>query len=243
MDEGEIMQTALIVDDSTLARMTLKRFLEKYDVTVFDAECAADCRQWLRHNPLPDVVFLDITMPEVDGFQVLAEIRSDPQTRELPVIMYSSDASDETKKKARNGKATGFLRKPVSEKLLGVILERLDQRQQALEQKHHEEDDQKRLSEEMAMASHQMPESPDSAGQKIEDLRHDVGKMYVIFERQQEVISSLKLVSQEQADEITKLQKDIQHYHQKNKTVIKMASLTLLLSGLLLLAALVIMLR
>ncbi|MEE4661611.1 MAG: EAL domain-containing protein [Halieaceae bacterium] len=61
----------------------------------------------------PDCVFLDIHMPEVNGFEILQTLRADPETRQLSVIVLTSDTDPATKLKALEMGVTDFLEKPV----------------------------------------------------------------------------------------------------------------------------------
>ena len=61
------MKTALVVDDSRLARLALTRALEKHGLHVEQVGSAAEAFEFLRGRR-PDVVFMDVTMPEMDGF-------------------------------------------------------------------------------------------------------------------------------------------------------------------------------
>lgn len=217
------MQTALIVDDSALARLTLKRYLEKYDMDVFEAECVADCRSWLLHNQMPDVVFMDISMPGADGFEGLAEIRADVNTKDLPVIMYSGDATDQAKAKARDCGATGFLRKPVNEAHLKKLLERLD----------------KLVGEEAGAAPEPQPEAvaakpaveviprdkpePVVASavpkQELQDLRNSINHINIALERQQDELSSARTMIQRQANDMAHLQSNLEEQTRRLKMV------------------------
>ena len=107
-----MLKTALIVDDSRLARLTLKRLLAKYDIEVAEAESVVDGENWIARHTLPDIVFMDIMMPDIDGYEGLARLRADPDTHDLPVIMYSGDISEEARQRARDAGATGYLPKP-----------------------------------------------------------------------------------------------------------------------------------
>ncbi|MDO4435503.1 MAG: response regulator [Cardiobacteriaceae bacterium] len=117
-----MIKRALIVDDSRLARLTLKRLLEKNGVEVNEAEGVIDAEELLGHIQKPDVVFMDIMMPDLDGYAGLARLRDNPDTRSLPVIMYSGDSSDEARDRAKDAGATGYLQKPADGDRLNVIL-------------------------------------------------------------------------------------------------------------------------
>lgn len=123
-----MVKTALIVDDSRLARLTLKRLLMKYDIEVSEAEGVLDAERWITHNMLPDIIFMDIMMPELDGYDGLARLREDPDTRDVPVIMYSGDISEESRRRARDGGATGYLPKPADASRLDHLLSALKNR-------------------------------------------------------------------------------------------------------------------
>ena len=123
-----MLKTALIVDDSRLARLTLKRLLAKYDIEVAEAESVVDGESWIARHTLPDIVFMDIMMPDIDGYEGLARLRADPETHDLPVIMYSGDISEEARQRARDAGATGYLPKPADASRLDHLLSALRDR-------------------------------------------------------------------------------------------------------------------
>ena len=123
-----MLKTALIVDDSRLARLTLKRLLAKYDIEVAEAESVVDGESWIARHTLPDIVFMDIMMPDIDGYEGLARLRADPDTHDLPVIMYSGDISEEARQRARDAGATGYLPKPADASRLDHLLSALRDR-------------------------------------------------------------------------------------------------------------------
>jgi len=67
-----------------------------------------------RHTPPPDLILLDVMMPEMDGYEVCTKLKADPLTREIPVIFLTAmtDASDETRGFAVG--AVDYIRKPFS---------------------------------------------------------------------------------------------------------------------------------
>lgn len=121
-----MLKTSLIIDDSRLARLTLKRLLEKHQIKVYEAEGVLDAEQWVTQNVEPDLVFMDVMMPEIDGFEGLARMRANPRTSSIPVVMYSGDISDQARNKARSYGANGYLPKPADSKTLDTLLERLN---------------------------------------------------------------------------------------------------------------------
>jgi CheY-like chemotaxis protein len=103
--------TVLIVDDDAAFRYALRQLIagQNSDYNVIEApdgtECVAKAKD-LR----PDVIVLDLQMPRRDGFQVLSDLSSDPETRMVPVLLLSS-ADYESLPRERIASARGFLAK------------------------------------------------------------------------------------------------------------------------------------
>ena len=76
---------------------------------------------------LPDLVLLDYELPEIDGLEVIARLRADPETRHVPILLNSAARIS----LADIQKADGFLSKPFPESLLREMLDRVLQRRQA----------------------------------------------------------------------------------------------------------------
>ncbi|MDB6170373.1 MAG: two-component system response regulator [Verrucomicrobia bacterium] len=75
-----------------------------------------------RKHPLPGLVILDLKLPRVAGFEVLKQLRQQPETRALPVLMLTSSASDEDVARAYALGANGYLVKPSQlEELVKVV--------------------------------------------------------------------------------------------------------------------------
>jgi two-component system LytT family response regulator len=126
--------TTIIVDDEARARRTLKNRLQARDgiEVVAEARNGRDALEFIRRHG-PDLMFLDIQMPGMDGFDVLRAL----QPRELPIIIFVTMADDYATS-AFNSHGLDYLLKPISESALSSILERMDQlgkKQQAANQK------------------------------------------------------------------------------------------------------------
>lgn len=78
--------------------------------------------------PLPAVVLLDLNLPMVSGFQVLAWIRQQPELQNLPVVIFSSSARAEDRSEAKRLGATDYLEKPDSGSDFAAIVETLKQK-------------------------------------------------------------------------------------------------------------------
>lgn len=73
-------------------------------------------------KPLPDLIFLDINMPKMDGWQCLEQIKNSETLNKIPIYMYSTSSHEEEKQRALNSGATSFITKPNSFKELVKIL-------------------------------------------------------------------------------------------------------------------------
>jgi CheY-like chemotaxis protein len=133
---ADIRGRILVVDDYLLNRMQLKRSLEQQGHTVALAENGRQALEMLEMDRF-DLVLLDILMPEMDGYEVLARLKSDPAWRELPVIVIS--ALDEMQSVIRciGMGAEDYLPKPFDRLLLrariGASLEKKRLRDQEVE--------------------------------------------------------------------------------------------------------------
>jgi adenylate cyclase len=111
--------TILITDDNRVNRLLLGRGLEHEGHTVVFAEHGGEALELLREQPF-DLMLLDVLMPELDGYGVLAELKGDPHLREIPVIMTSSlDELDSVVKCLEMG-AEDYLTKPINPVLLNA---------------------------------------------------------------------------------------------------------------------------
>lgn len=102
----------LVIDDDeinlSVARMILEKMLK---CRVLTAGNAADGLDIMKHQPV-SVVLLDIEMPEMDGFETLAEIRSSERLRNIPVIMLTAVADRDTIARVMQQGVEGYIKKP-----------------------------------------------------------------------------------------------------------------------------------
>ena len=107
--EAGVSRVLVIDDDADLGRVIRRVLeLEGYDVVLSDdglRGLAAAQRQ------RPDAIVLDLMMPVMDGYQVLAELRGDPRTKDVPVVVLSAVALDETRERVEAAGASMFLTK------------------------------------------------------------------------------------------------------------------------------------
>lgn len=112
--------TILIVDDNRINRMVLTRALEEQGYSVTSAENGWRALELLRNesSPMIDVILLDILMPELDGYQTLAQIKQTEALRHIPVIMISAVEEIDSVIRCIELGATDYLPKPFNPALL-----------------------------------------------------------------------------------------------------------------------------
>jgi CheY-like chemotaxis protein len=72
---------------------------------------------------VPDVILLDLHLPDLPGEQVLGELKADPATAAIPVIVVSADASGDVVRRMLRGGAFAYLTKPIELAELGGLLD------------------------------------------------------------------------------------------------------------------------
>ncbi|MGH6744566.1 two-component system chemotaxis response regulator CheY [Novosphingobium sp. PhB57] len=114
----------LTVDDSASMRMLLKASLAAQG---FRVEAADDGEHGLErmHEVKPDLLITDINMPKMDGFELIEAVRSVPEFRGTPILVLSTEFSDEKKTRAREAGATGWITKPFEAAKLGAAVRRV----------------------------------------------------------------------------------------------------------------------
>ncbi len=111
---GPAGRVALVVDDSLSVRRVLTRTLERDGWQVLGAKDGVEALEilsWAR----PQVAILDIEMPRMDGYELLALIRGGAEHRDLPIAMLTSRAGEKHRRKALDLGASAYLIKPFEE--------------------------------------------------------------------------------------------------------------------------------
>jgi signal transduction histidine kinase/CheY-like chemotaxis protein len=100
----------LIVDDDEAARYVIRRFLAESFFTIIEASNGPEGLRRAREDR-PRVIFLDLMMPQMSGFEVLEQLESDPVTRNIPVIIITSKLLKDRERRPLDGKAVAVLSK------------------------------------------------------------------------------------------------------------------------------------
>ena len=104
----------MVVDDSLTVRKISTRMLKRAGYQVVTASDGVDALEQLE-NFTPDVMLLDIEMPRMDGFELASELRTNPKTANLPIIMITSRTADKHREYAMELGVNAYLGKPYQE--------------------------------------------------------------------------------------------------------------------------------
>ncbi len=111
----------LTVDDSASMRALLNHALSANGFDVAQADDGLSALEWLAVNEV-DVVITDINMPRLDGFGLIEKVRGGTRHRDRPILVLTTESSDEKKARARAAGATGWIVKPFdTEKLVAAV--------------------------------------------------------------------------------------------------------------------------
>ncbi|MFA7586551.1 MAG: response regulator [Novosphingobium sp.] len=114
----------LTVDDSASMRALLNHALIGQGFDVVQAEDGMAALEWLATNNV-DVVITDINMPRLDGFGLIERLRSGSRFRDHPILVLTTESSDEKKTRARAAGATGWIVKPFDAQKLAAAVRRV----------------------------------------------------------------------------------------------------------------------
>lgn len=107
----------LVVDDESSLRLLVVGTLQAYDYQVFKAENGYEALEIAR-SERPDLVLLDVAMPEMDGFEVCRRLKADPVTKDVVVVMLTVLAQEADRKRGLEAGADAYLTKPFSPTVL-----------------------------------------------------------------------------------------------------------------------------
>jgi two-component system chemotaxis response regulator CheY len=116
----------MTVDDSPSMRMLLRAALTDLGYAVIEAEDGVHALETLEglDGPDPDLLITDINMPRMNGFGLIAEVRGRGR-RTLPILVLTTESSDEKKRLARDAGATGWIVKPFHPDKLAAAIRRV----------------------------------------------------------------------------------------------------------------------
>ena len=105
----------LLVDDTKLFLKLEREYLKQSSVVILTAENGRQALEIAR-NDRPDLIYMDLNMPEMDGAVCCAALKADPELRSIPVILVTTAGMSESVEQCKNAGCDGFLTKPIDRK-------------------------------------------------------------------------------------------------------------------------------
>lgn len=104
-------RTVLIVEDQIEMRAIAAAYLERFGYRVLTTDNGADGVSRARAE-MPDLIFMDISVPGMDGLRATAELKRDPATRSIPIIIVTAHPYGSAGRRAVDAGCDGWLNKP-----------------------------------------------------------------------------------------------------------------------------------
>jgi PleD family two-component response regulator len=116
MEEPAVRPTILVVDDAAENLMIMESILATdYSLKLFKE--SSEALEYAFANP-PDLILLDIMMPNIDGFETCRRLKANPKLADIPVIFITSKNEDEYEERGFSVGASDFIHKPINAPIL-----------------------------------------------------------------------------------------------------------------------------
>lgn len=122
--KGHGRRTILVADDEVSLRRLVNATLAADSYTVLEASRGTEALV-LAQTEHPDLILLDVRMPDLDGFEVCRRIKSDPELKATPVVMLTSASLEEERQEGYAAGANSYLTKPFSPLQLLEVIQQL----------------------------------------------------------------------------------------------------------------------
>ncbi len=101
----------LLVEDEKNIILGVRTCLEAVGYEVYVVEDGEQALEYVR-NEKPDIILLDLLLPKVDGFEVCSILKSEEETKDIPIVVLTAKAAEEDRKKAMELGADAYMTKP-----------------------------------------------------------------------------------------------------------------------------------
>jgi two-component system, cell cycle response regulator DivK len=105
-------KTVLHIEDNFDNRLLVRRLLQAAGYTVFEAENANSALGLLK-NLVPDLILMDINMPDIDGYALTSQIKNVPSLRQVPVVAITANVMRGDREKVFRAGCNGYIEKPI----------------------------------------------------------------------------------------------------------------------------------
>jgi two-component system cell cycle response regulator DivK len=104
--------TILYIEDNADNRLLIRRILSAEGYSVSEAESAAQALQVIQAN-LPDLILMDINMPDIDGYTLTAQLKAQPEFKNIPIIAMTANALKGDRERSLEAGCDGYIQKPI----------------------------------------------------------------------------------------------------------------------------------
>ncbi|HUJ29363.1 MAG TPA: response regulator [Myxococcales bacterium] len=112
----------LVIDDKELNLKLVRQLLERRGHRMVEARSAAETMERLQAER-PDLILMDVQLPDVDGLTLTRELKKDPAFRDIPIIAVTSCAMPGDREQALAAGCDGYLTKPIDKNELLAVIE------------------------------------------------------------------------------------------------------------------------
>lgn len=119
-----IKKTILLADDEEDIKTVISIYLESQGYRVLTAFDGLDALDKIQYEK-PDLIFLDIMMPIMNGFEVCTKLKSDPTTRDIPVVMLSAASQRESVQRGLDLGAVDYIIKPFEPSAIDEVIKKI----------------------------------------------------------------------------------------------------------------------
>jgi len=116
-------KTILYVEDNFENRVLVRRVLEADGYTMLEAGTAQEALHQLNAH-MPDLILMDINMPEMDGYTLTAKIKENPAYKKTPIIAVTANVLRGDKERSLEAGCDGYIQKPIDIDILSEQIER-----------------------------------------------------------------------------------------------------------------------
>jgi two-component system, cell cycle response regulator DivK len=117
------MTTILYVEDNPDNRLLIRRILMVEGFEMLEAASASEALRVLE-NCVPDLILMDINMPEMDGYTLTARLKENPRLRNTPIIALTANVMRGDKERTLSAGCDGYIQKPVDVDALPIQINR-----------------------------------------------------------------------------------------------------------------------
>ncbi len=105
-------KVVLHVEDNPDNRLLVRRLLQAFGYQVIDAGNAADAREYLKGNS-PDLILMDINMPDMDGYTLTNELKAMPNLMGVPIVAITANVMKGDRERTLSAGCDGYIEKPI----------------------------------------------------------------------------------------------------------------------------------